>query len=273
MIKEPERSERTSALRHAPPSTDSIVIGSGPAMVDLKSVKSAVSRVIPYGGAIVRTSGSRAMVALTFDDGPDPDTTPAVCDVLDRHGARGTFFFVGRNATEYPAVAENVAARGHEVANHGYEHRSAGWDPGMSGWRSQVRQIKSGADAIGPQASRLFRPPFGHESGWTRAAAIAARHRLVGWSDAPIDWTGDGAGALVTRLRSAVRPGGIVLLHDGLEDAMGPEMVDRQPTIDALEVVLTELRGITSFVTLSELLEHGRPLRRLRPNRPITRMP
>jgi len=198
-------------------------------------------------------AGRRAdppVIALTFDDGPHPDGTPAILDVLAAHGAPATFFVLGRSVARWPDLVRRIERAGHLVANHTYDHPCLiGLSPAALArelWRCD-RAVR----AAGGRVGRLLRPPFGATD---RNACIAAGflgYRSVNWSVSGEDWRGDSADVVAARIIDAMRPGAIVLLHDGLEPQHGRVWTDaaddrvrrdRRPTIDALDRVLREVR-------------------------------
>lgn len=157
-------------------------------------------------------------VALTFDDGPHPQGTPAVLSVLAAHAARATFFLVGEQVERRPALAREVHDAGHEVALHCHRHRNVlRLTPGQA--RDDVRRAaETIAEATG-QTPRLYRPPYG---GMTAATLVVARRqglRPILWTRDPHDWR---PGSTPERIAGAcldLRAGEIVLLHDS--DAYG----------------------------------------------------
>jgi peptidoglycan/xylan/chitin deacetylase (PgdA/CDA1 family) len=158
--------------------------------------------------------GSPGHVALTFDDGPDPGTTPYFLDELDRLGMRATFFMLGVNADVHRSVAAEVAAAGHEVAAHGYHHRSQLFTP-----PSRVRDdIRRGVDAVAAATGhvpRWYRPPFGTLS---NAGLLAAQRLGLGtvlWSAWGKDWSETATSdSVLAELDKDLGPGVTVLLHD-----------------------------------------------------------
>jgi peptidoglycan/xylan/chitin deacetylase (PgdA/CDA1 family) len=111
-------------------------------------------------GSIWRGARDRRAVALTFDDGPDPEWTPRVLDILEREGVRGAFFLIGRRARRAPHMARRIAELGHDLGNHTWSHRSL-W---RCGPRETEREIDQGHDAISDaagEAPAFFRPPWG----------------------------------------------------------------------------------------------------------------
>ena len=138
-------------------------------------VRAAIGRLTWPIGSIVRVSTAEPAIALTFDDGPHPEDTPAVLELLERHGARGTFFLVGASALRHPQVVERVLAGGHAVGNHTLDHLSLRRVRGAE----RRAQIASAAAAIGPRAAPLLRPPFGELSLAARRDATRCGHEVV----------------------------------------------------------------------------------------------
>ena len=191
---------------------------------------SALGR-LPVGGADDRP------VALTFDDGPNPDATPRILDALAERGAVATFFLLGRHVERWPAIARRVAAEGHTIGNHGWHHRKLH----TQGPASVRHDLVMGTDAItgatGVQPA-VFRAPHGFRSPWVSAIARSLGQRTIGWSLGVWDTACPGVDAIVERTVSGIRPGSILLLHDGDGyDALG----DRSQTAAAVPRIVTTL--------------------------------
>jgi peptidoglycan/xylan/chitin deacetylase (PgdA/CDA1 family) len=158
-----------------------------------------------------RVEGDR--VALTFDDGPDPDATPAVLAALEAADVRATFFMVGEQALEHRALAREVAERGHEVALHGFEHREhSELRPGQA--RDDLARGLGTIEAATGRRPTLFRPPYGRFSEGSYAACDDLGLEPVLWSAWGMDWEplpADRIAELATRDLAA---GAILLLHD-----------------------------------------------------------
>ena len=170
-------------------------------------------------------------LALTFDDGPNPAVTPQLLDLLDRYEARATFFLIGRHVRACPALAAEIARRGHAIGNHTDTHPNLVW---LS--RAQVLdQLERCAAAILAATGKpagVMRPPFGFRTPQVHAAVRqAGLDPPILWSRSGRDWNPQPAAQLIQRLQ-AVRSGDIVLLHDGFHGALGG---DRQHTVDALK--------------------------------------
>src|SRR3954451_21098560 len=151
--------------------------------------------------------------ALTFDDGPDPDGTPAVLDALDRAGVRATFFLVGEQLMRHHALAREAAARGHELALHGYEHVEHD-TLSPQGARDDLARAVGAFEASTGRRARFFRPPYGR---FSEASYAAFRHlglEPVYWSAWGMDWEPIPADRIADLAVRALDDGAIVLLHD-----------------------------------------------------------
>jgi peptidoglycan/xylan/chitin deacetylase (PgdA/CDA1 family) len=204
-----------------------------------------ILRAEPRIRTLGRVSGADG-VALTFDDGPS-DLTAAALSVLARHGARATFFVVGREIPGRERLLRRAVDEGHEIGNHTMSHahapvrRRRAYDE-LAGTSELV------ATAVGA-APRLYRPPYGELDQADLSLALELGMSPVAWDVDPRDWSpGVSADAIRTRLLDAVQPGSVILLHDG-PGAM------RAATLAALPSILDALgeRGLES-VTVSELI-------------------
>ncbi len=158
--------------------------------------------------------GDAGHVALTFDDGPDPASTPAILDGLERLGWRATFFLLGSMVRRNPSVAKEVAARGHEVGVHGDEHRSHVRRSLFAIHDDVARCRDLIADATGAEPY-WFRPPYGVLSGGSLVTARRLGLRTVLWTTWGRDWRDEATPAtVVADVAAGLRPGATVLLHD-----------------------------------------------------------
>jgi peptidoglycan-N-acetylglucosamine deacetylase len=191
-----------------------------------------------FGRVEHRLRGEEPAVALTFDDGPNPEATPAILDALGAEGIRATFFVLGRHAERWPEIVARAAREGHVIGNHGYHHRKLTWRS-----PTYVRaDITLGTEAIeraGAQRPTLFRAPHGHRNPWVTPIARAAGQRTVGWSLGVWDTSLPGARVIADRVMRGTRAGSIVLLHDG--DGYDPSG-DRMQTATAMPTILRGLR-------------------------------
>jgi peptidoglycan/xylan/chitin deacetylase (PgdA/CDA1 family) len=153
-------------------------------------------------------------VALTFDDGPDPRSTPAILDRLDEIGWRATFFLLGSMVRRHQAMAVELAARGHEIALHGDEHRSH-LQRTRNGIRDDMTRARDSITSATGVAPRWFRPPYGALSGGSLSAARHLGLQTVLWTTWGRDWRADAtAETVVADVLTGLRPGATVLLHD-----------------------------------------------------------
>jgi peptidoglycan/xylan/chitin deacetylase (PgdA/CDA1 family) len=160
-------------------------------------------------------SGRRGEVSLTFDDGPDPEVTPRVLDLLDGAGMRATFFVIGRRARAYPALAAEIARRGHRVENHTdtHPHLFACYTAGLL--RREVEGAQKTIEAATGRRPRLFRAPAGLRNPLLDLVLHRAGLRLVAWTRRGFDAVERDAAAIARRLLGGLAPGDILLLHDG----------------------------------------------------------
>jgi peptidoglycan-N-acetylglucosamine deacetylase len=208
-------------------------------------------------GSIIRVATREPAIALTFDDGPHPEDTPPLLELLERHGAKGTFFMVGKSARRWPDLVQRVAEGGHAIGNHTWDHLSM---PLLAG-RYRRRQIEWCAEALAPHGSRLFRPPYGEQSLGSRLDALRTGHEVVCWDVIAEDWRDDPAEMLVERVYRRLRRGSIVLFHDTLYTTVEESWKDRAPMRAAVEKILIDYKNQVQFVTVPELLKLGRPFR------------
>jgi cellulose synthase/poly-beta-1,6-N-acetylglucosamine synthase-like glycosyltransferase/peptidoglycan/xylan/chitin deacetylase (PgdA/CDA1 family) len=191
-------------------------------------------------------------VALTFDDGPDPQWTPKILEVLRRHDVPATFFVVGAQAARHPGLVRAELAAGHEVGAHTFTHSDLG---AASGLRAGIELSLSQSALAGAAGVRthLLRLPYSSDTADATVAELAAARRaadlgylLVFATEDSEDWRLPGAGTIVHRSTPPAGRGGIVLLHD----AGG----DRSQTVEAVDRLITKLKGQGyRFTTVSEL--------------------
>jgi len=210
-------------------------------------------------GTITHVRTQTPAVALTFDDGPHPEYTPRLLDILDKHGAKATFFMVGRIAQRYPRLVQQIALAGHAIGNHSWDHPSFP----MISRRERWAQLRACARALAPYGQRLFRPPYGHQSRGSRLDALLMGYQVVTWSLHVEDWLHHGADWMANRLIHEIRPGSIILLHDALYHVVEEHCADRTPMLEAVDLVLERLDDQFRFVTVPELLRIGQPHRQL----------
>jgi len=186
---------------------------------------------------------------LTFDDGPDPDATPAVLDALDRAGAKATFFMVGEQLMSHQALGREVAARGHEIALHGFAH-----EPHEQLTPTQARDdLARGLGAVEAATGRrpqFYRPPYGRFSEHSYEACRKLDLRPVYWSAWGSDWDALPPERIADLVLRDLADGTIVLLHDSARYA---HRDSAEPTARALASVAKAARAAgVSLVALGE---------------------
>jgi peptidoglycan/xylan/chitin deacetylase (PgdA/CDA1 family) len=205
-------------------------------------------------GTLTHVITAQPLVALTFDDGPHPDYTPRLLDILERHDARATFFVVGEMAERYPEIVRRTAQAGHDLGNHTWDHPSL---PYLPADERRAQLLRTGT-ALAPYGKRFFRPPYGHQNLASRVQAGQLGYTVVAWSCHAFDWLDHPAEWLASEISRRLTPGRIVLLHDALYHTVETHCADRGPTLAAIDRVLTQMAGRYRFVTVSELLRSGR---------------
>lgn len=184
-----------------------------------------------YLKALCRAESADKVVALTFDDGPDADSTPRVLDLLKRHDVRATFFVVGEQARQNPELIHRMVAEGHTVAGHSYYHL-----PQSTLWSSQryTEELFRCNDVVARLTGlrmRLYRPPFGVTNPPIARAVKNLGLIPVGWSVRSLDTITKNRDRVVDRVMRGLRGGDVILLHDRLENSE-----------ELLEKLLTALR-------------------------------
>jgi peptidoglycan/xylan/chitin deacetylase (PgdA/CDA1 family) len=196
-----------------------------------------------------RGRGDQNIVALTFDDGPSPDTE-RILDVLATHKASATFFMVGREVESFPGIAQRVFAEGHEVGNHSYSHPSYLFQRAAETHAQISRAQSIIAETIGV-SPQVARPPYGVRTPAYFRATRALDLHTVQWDVAGFDWKRISPGKIADNILRKARPGSIILLHDG--DSSG--MRDRRNTVEALPSIIKGLRDRDlQIAPLSQLL-------------------
>jgi peptidoglycan-N-acetylglucosamine deacetylase len=165
-------------------------------------------------------------VYLTFDDGPDPEWTPRVLDVLDQAQAPATFFAIGERARRSPDLVRQIHAAGHAIGNHTYSHRH----PWFMSQRAARAQVRDGAQALSDVigiAPRFYRPPHGRYRPCMSDEAQRCGEQVVLWDVSAIDWGPLGRADGIEKRLDAVRGGNIVLMHDGRNQHNRPDELIR----------------------------------------------
>jgi peptidoglycan/xylan/chitin deacetylase (PgdA/CDA1 family) len=186
---------------------------------------------------------------MTFDDGPSPETTPRLLDILKQRNIKATFFMIGQNAERNPDIVKRILADGHEIGNHSWTHPQLAKLPDDR-VTEEITKTQNAIKNASGYTPKLLRPPYG---------SITARQKewienqfglsVILWSVDPFDWKRPGASVIEQRILAGARPGAIILSHD-----IHKQTVDSMPaTLDALAA-----KGY-QFVTVSQLIAMNRP--------------
>ena len=196
-----------------------------------------------------RGPGGIPRLALTFDDGPDPEWTPRLLDALGTAGVRGTFFLIGERAARAPGLVRRMVSEGHEVGNHSWSHRSL-W---LCGPRATAEQIRRAHDRLGDltgAAPRHFRPPWGMVNAAMFPILRRLGERCVFWSIQPEGQRPAPAARQVAYVLGRAHAGAIVDLHDAEGTRAAPARL-----MEALPALLEGLRGRGwQLTTVADLL-------------------
>lgn len=185
------------------PAPDAVLRWGRPALLPLSSVACVATR--------------RRVVGLTYDDGPDPESTPGVLDALSAAGARATFFVLADRAEAHPELLRRIAAEGHEVGLHGEDHTRLSTLP----TREALARIRRGRRRLAQVLGRpvtLFRPAYGAQGLAQAAGTRASGLDVVIWTAWARDWEPGTAADVARRALAAVHPGAFLLLHDSIGD-------------------------------------------------------
>lgn len=160
-------------------------------------------------------SSAEGRLALTFDDGPDPDVTPKVLDMLERHGHRATFFCIGAHAEAHPDLIADICSRGHGVENHSYSHPNTFALRGPRGLSDEIVRAQDAIERTSGRRPRFFRAPAGIQNPWLARVLVQQKLRLVSWTRRGFDTVNRSTDDVIRRLvGGGVTAGDILLLHD-----------------------------------------------------------
>lgn len=156
-----------------------------------------------------------AAIALTIDDGPDPQVTPRVLDALEAAAARATFFCIGERVLQYPQLAREIVRRGHALENHSQRHLHRFSVLGPRAIRAEVARAQETIAAVTGQTPRFFRAPAGLRNPFLEPVLAHAQLRLVSWTRRGFDTVNGSAERVLARLTRGLAARDILLLHDG----------------------------------------------------------
>ena len=204
----------------------------------------------PFGKNIVRLNTDQKVVALTFDDGPHPPDTDRLLDVLAKHDVKATFFLIGNRIEKYPETSHRIIAEGHQIGNHSYTHPVLGFLPPTYVQR-QIERTDKLLRQLGITEEIIFRAPM--LTRFLPVALVLAKGdrthiscNVWGW-----DWITQDADRITKTVLQKVKPGSIIVLHDGKAGNMD---ANRSGTVEAADRIITALKQDGyRFVRLSDV--------------------
>jgi peptidoglycan/xylan/chitin deacetylase (PgdA/CDA1 family) len=201
-----------------------------------------------FGPVITRFRTPKKAVWLTIDDGPHPEDTPQLLQLLKKHNARATFFMIGRQVQKYPELARAVLRDGHSLANHTQTHPVLFfWGYFKTRLAREIDQCNQALQAATGEPPRWFRAPAGMANMFLHFLLCDRNLKLIGWSARGFDGLFHNPEAMAGRIQRSVRPGTIILLHEGRRDRQG-----RPINVLLAETVLTRLAAEGYVFTVPE---------------------
>lgn len=179
-------------------------------LIDLFDIISEDYRDIIFSGPLLSQGKP---VAITFDDGPEPNVTPGILDTLDEYDVKATFFNLARNTESYPDLAHRIVDEGHEIANHSFSHADLTTlsDEQLN---IEVRQAKETIEEATGESPALYRPPYGSVDDRVKAVIQDSDQTLAMWTIDTLDWQSQNPDAILNAIKERIRPGSIILVHD-----------------------------------------------------------
>lgn len=197
----------------------------------------------------VKDKQGNKVVALTFDDGPWPNYTNQILEILKKNNIKATFFWIGRNVAAYPEIAKQVVVAGHAIGNHTWSHSYRIMSHANAA--KEVDQTAAIIERTTNVKTTLFRPPGGILNNGPAGYARSRKYAVLLWSDDSADYAKKmTVNTIVNRVLKSAKPGGLLLMHDGGGD--------RSRTVQALPIIINSLRNQGyKFVTVPELMAMG----------------
>ncbi len=220
--------------------------------ISIKAVKKLTysPKIQLLGEFVTHVKTQKKVVALTYDDGPNPPDTDLLLAVLEQLQVKATFFVLGKQVEQYPETAKIILSKGHELGNHSYSHPKMLWKS-QEFIRSEIQKTDRLLREVGVTGNIHFRPPYGLKFVMLPYVLMRLGKVTISWNINSEDYQKLESQAIVDRVLELVKPGSIILLHDALDDLGG----DRSTTIAATKK-LVEILLVNGyeFKTVSELL-------------------
>jgi len=208
----------------------------------------------PNWTRLPQSAANSAAVAITIDDGPDPDITPEVLDVLARHNTTATFFCVGERVARYAELSREIVRRGHAIENHSQRHLNRFSVLGPRAMREEIERAQNTIAAVTGELPRFFRAPAGLRNPFLEPALARLKLQLASWTRRGFDTVNRDPRSVFTKLTRGLAARDILLLHDGhaAQTAAGtPVVLEVLPRL-LKAVAAAELRPVTLRAALPE---------------------
>jgi len=226
-----------------------IVLGAGVAAFSIFFDQAVIVRK----GTIYQVEVPEKVVALTFDDGPSPEWTPKILDELKKAGVKATFFMIGKYVEKYPQIARRVAEEGHDIGNHSYDHKVLIYYR-MKTLEREINEAEKVIKDVTGVETHYFRPPKAWLTYKEKEKIKEMGYEVVLWTLNSKDWVTFDDKYIVKFLVHNVKPGDIILFHDG-GGVFSTEGGNRRETVKTIPQLVEKLRAKGyRFVTITELL-------------------
>ncbi len=217
------------------------------------ATRPAMTPALWFDSVVHRVPTDQKVVALTYDDGPHPIYTPQLVKILDKYKVKATFFMIGREMDKYPNIVKDVASRGHVIANHTYTHPSNIEADTAAQIIRELEMCEQVIERLTGKRAHLFRPPKGLIDGTVFTIAQEEGYRTILWTVSADHHDAPTPELMAQRVIKHIRPGAIILAHDGT-------FYSRWRDVAATPLIIEALRKKGyRFVTVPELLKMAKP--------------
>jgi len=205
-----------------------------------------------FGVAINRIKTTDKVVAITYDDGPNPPYTDQILQVLHDLDVKATFFVLGKELEKHPEYVEKIASQEHDIGNHSWSHEQLIFKS-PTFIKNEIYKTDTLIKSLGYQKAIHFRAPYGRKL-FILPWILSSQNRThILFDVAPDDWECPSVDVIVSRVMQNVKPGSILLFHDGCGDDGGCN--DRSQTVQATRIIIEKLTADGyNFLTVSQLL-------------------